>query len=146
MAYLLSTEALLDFLAKYPNGKVAQWASTIPQRHINISVVSLAHATISINDLPPDDANRAPLTKNLEWVTALAEGEDRLRIVDQSVAGRWAKIAPLSLRRSTGAVLGSDTRMVVATALAHDLTLVVAKDTWTDTLKGHGLRIVDPFT
>lgn len=146
MAYLLSTEALLDFIAKYPNGPVARWATSVPQQNINISVISVAQAEIAINELPPGDPNRAPLTTNLEFVTAIAESEDRLRNVDRTAAGRWAAIAPLNLARKAGGALGTDTRMVVATALARDLTLVVVRDNWTDALKGHGLRIVDPFS
>ncbi len=146
MAYLLSTEALLDFIAKYPNGPVAKWARSVPQQYINISVISVAQAEIAINELPPSDPNRAPLTVNLEYVTAIAESEDRLRDVDRTAAGRWAAITPLDLRRKAGSALGTDTRMVVATALARDLTLVVARDNWTDALKGHGLRVVDPFS
>ena len=146
MAYLLSTEALLDFIAKYPDGPVAKWAASVPQQYINISVISVAQAEIAINELAPDDPNRAPLTTNFEFVRAIAQSEDRLRDVDGAAAGRWATIAPLDLRRKAGSELGTDTRMVVATALAHDLTLVVARDLWTDALKGHGLRIVDPFS
>ncbi len=146
MAYLLSTEALLDFIAKYPNGPVAKWAAGVPQQYVNISVISVAQAQIAISELRPDDSNRTPLTINLDFVTASAESEDRLRDIDRPAAGRWATIAPLDLRRRAGGALGTDTRLVVATALAHDLTLVVARDHWTDALKGHGLRIVDPFS
>lgn len=146
MAYLLSTEALLDFIANYPDGATARWATTAPQQHINISVISVAQAEISINDLPPRDPNRQPLITNLENVKAIAAAEDRLRVVDSAAAGRWAVIAPLDLRRTAGAALGPDTRMVVATALALDFILVAKRDEWTDTLEAHGLRIVDPFS
>lgn len=146
MAYLLSTEALLDFIAKYPGGPVATWATTIPQKYINISVISVAQAEIAIDELLPNDPNRQPLTTNLENVKTIAASEDRLRNVDSAAAGRWAVITPLSLRRTAGGELGTDTRMVVATALALDFILVAKRDIWTNTLQAHGLRIVDPFT
>ena len=145
MAYLLSTEALLDFIEKYPEGAVATWAARVPQPYINISVISVAQAELAISELPRGDANRNPLTVNLEWVTSIAESEDRLRDFDHAAARRWAVIAPLTLTRKAGKPLGSDTRMVVATALARDFTLVAARDNWTNALEGHGLRIVDPF-
>lgn len=146
MAYLLSTEALLNFVTDYPGGAIAKWADSVPPIHINISVISVAQAEIAINQLSSSDPNRQPLSTNLENVKGLAATENRLRVVDSAAAGHWAVIAPLVLRRSDGTILGIDTRMVVATALALDFTLVAKHDDWTDALKSsHGLRIVDPF-
>lgn len=145
MAYLLSTEALLDYIAEYPGGATARWANTVPGNLINYSVISIAQAEIAINALKPDNPNRQPLSINLENVKRKAGTNHGLRVVDSAAAGRWAVIAPLTLSRSNGKTLGPDTRMVVATAMALDFTLVAKQDTWTDTLKAHGLRIVDPF-
>lgn len=143
MIFFLSTQALLDILSGRPN--VEAWQSTIPLSSVEVSPVSLGQATVTIRRIA--NAGRKQSFEN-----ALAGFISAINIsagiipFDEAAAKAWATLTEMDLpyneRSGTVTQLGPPSRMVVASALSRDASLVEEPQPYHALIPG--LRVTSP--
>ena len=126
MVYLLSSQSLLDMLGDEPAMKA--WTGTVQANSIKLSSVSIGQALYQIEQ--EQDANlRAELDDALEKTIRSLQIYEGIVPFDASAARTWSKLMRMKLLHQDGSnpiPVSSESRMVVATALAKGFTLVEA--------------------
>lgn len=143
--YLLATEQFADLTSRDANRPIARWLKTAAPGRIElfISVISIGVVADSIEDQPsPDRGN---------WRRLLSEARRQFADhgciidVDQAVAEAWAGLRGIRLNYDDGEPVGDDMLLVVATAIARDLTLVTERQAFHDEIADRTtLKIVEP--
>ncbi len=151
--YLLGTQALREFLSKSDN-PITYWANndnTVFDEQVYISPISLGEIKDALNRLDTNDASRT------YWSRAITEGEKffqhrgNIIPVTIEVTDQWVKIRPLEYEGfsdNTQKVerIGEDRKLVLATAMAHNMILVESRQPYHDDLIRRGLIVVDPYS
>lgn len=109
---------------------------TFSETDINVSVISVARAEFIINQVVPQNS-RAQNINALKNVAALARANHNVLPVDEIVARVWSALLPMNLDyQSSTAItpLDDDQRLVVATAIAYNLTLIESPQPYHATL------------
>jgi len=126
MVYLLSSQSLLDMLGDELAMKA--WTGTVQANSIKLSSVSIGQALYQIEQ--EQDANlRAELDDALEKTIRSLQIYEGIVPFDASAARTWSKLMRMKLLHQDGSnpiEVSSESRMVVATALAKGFTLVDA--------------------
>jgi predicted nucleic acid-binding protein len=143
VAFLLSTQAVADFISRKPTA-VRKWAESQPAIEIVASVISIGAiaAELESGSVPAKDA--------ASWKRYLADFEDkmhrsaRLLTVDRDVVRKWALFRDSDLKDNGGALVGEDDKLIWATAVTHGLVLVDKPSAGTDSLAALGLQVYDP--
>jgi predicted nucleic acid-binding protein len=142
MVYLLSSQSLLDMLADEPPMKA--WTGTVQANSIKLSSVSIGQALYQIEQ--ERDANlRAELDDALEKTIRSLQIYEGIVPFDASAARIWSKLMHMKLLHKDGSnpiEVSSESRMVVATALAKGFTLVDAARPFHSTVQG--LKVKSP--
>jgi predicted nucleic acid-binding protein len=141
--YLLATQTLLDVLAG--EERINAWLHEVPMREVEISAVSIGQAHTMIQQVE-NAAARENLERQLSKVVTIARACQGVIPFDEGAARVWASLQEptLTYQRPDGAEteLSSESRMVVATALARGATLVEAKQPYHDAIPD--LSVVSP--
>jgi predicted nucleic acid-binding protein len=142
MVYLLSSQSLLDMLGDEPAMKA--WTGTVQANSIKLSSVSIGQALYQIEQ--EQDANlRAELDDALEKTIRSLQIYEGIVPFDASAARTWSKLMRMKLLHQDGSnpiEVSSESRMVVATALAKGFTLVDAARPFHSTVQR--LKVISP--
>jgi predicted nucleic acid-binding protein len=142
MVYLLSSQSLLDMLGDEPAMKA--WTGTVQANSIKLSSVSIGQALYQIEQ--EQDANlRAELDDALEKTIRSLQIYEGIVPFDVSAARTWSKLMRMKLLHQDGSnpiPVSSESRMVVATALAKGFTLVDAARPFHSTVQR--LKVISP--
>jgi predicted nucleic acid-binding protein len=142
MVYLLSSQSLLDMLGDEPAMKA--WTGTVQANSIKLSSVSIGQALYQIEQ--EQDANlRAELDDALEKTIRSLQIYEGIVPFDASAARTWSKLMRMKLLHQDGSnpiPVSSESRMVVATALAKGFTLVDAARPFHSTVQR--LKVISP--
>ncbi|WP_187830037.1 PIN domain-containing protein [Siccirubricoccus phaeus] len=124
--YLLGTQALLD-AASGSHAQLMQWLDGVSRGAIHLSVISFGRALHEVTQLAPS-GDRSCYLQNLETLTAMVRDQGHLLAVDDRIGRTWAHLLSMDLKMTqpSGETvdLDDDNRIVVATALQRNLTLV----------------------
>jgi hypothetical protein len=141
--FLLGTAALLAAAA----GRRTPALSSIPDDAVHLSVISAARARHEILLLAPSP-DRSTYEQNLRELVAMVSSEGHVLPVDAAIAECWATLLPMSLPviepDGSSAELDDDNRLVVATAIVRNLTLLEAPQPYHAALAGLRLRTCPP--
>lgn len=147
MAFLLSTQSFADFISRRPNA-VRRWAKEQPEIAVAVSVISVGAVAAAIDaGVPPEHEKEFDPAS---WRRYLAEFEDkmhrqgRLLVVDRDVVRTWSSFRDRNLEDDGGELVGEDTKLIWATAIAHGLVLVDRPGSGTASLNALGLQVYDP--
>ena len=134
MSYLVDTNVLSELRRKQPQSEVVAWFAQRPRQTLYISVLTLGEIRKGIERL--DAARQQPL---LDWLEVDLPNYflGRLLAVDAQTADRWGR-----LLGSAGRPLPAEDSLLAATALRHDLTLVIRN---TADFEGTGVRLINPW-
>jgi predicted nucleic acid-binding protein len=136
--FLLDTNVISELVKPRPDSKVTGWISSIDERLLCLSALTLGEIRKGIASLP-----MTPRRFTLEGWLELELTErfhGRILPVDAGVADRWGRIAAAAaLKRQELPVIDG---LLAATALHHDLMLVTrnARD-----VEPTGVPIVNPW-
>ncbi len=128
MIYLLSTQSLLDLVT----GEVLMttWLRGIPLQPVEISTVSIGRVLETIRKVE-NIAARKHYERQLSIIVTAANHIQGVVPFDEDAAKIWSELQGLTLKYTlpdgTMTDLSSESRMVVATALARGATLVEAQ-------------------
>ncbi len=138
MSYLLSTEALMDFVIGAQS--LEKVLSVIRITDAQISVISVAHyrAAIDASDLSAVD--KKVHRSNLNSVLYQAKASQIMRDVDLEVAEKYAELRAMNLTVN-GNLLSSELLFVLATALRYSLILITPDQPWIPALRRLGLQV-----
>ncbi|MDN5752155.1 MAG: hypothetical protein L0H15_02585 [Nitrosospira sp.] len=146
MSYLLGANTLLDLCV---TGTTAdQWATTVRLSDCRVSVISLAIARELIqrdlaNDLVTLGRYQQALETRVNKIRRVGSPVLPFEELEAREWQRWRRHAPLDiLINGIPQPVGHDTRMVIATAFVHGLTLVEPQEMYHTTLANHGLQLV----
>ena len=138
MNYLLDTCVLSELIKPLPDQTVIKWISTIDERCLYISVLTIGEIHKGIEKLP-QSRKKEDLYK---WVKFdLRERfNNKILDIDIHVATAWGEVQAKSER--TGQALPSIDGLIACTALTHDLTLVTRniKD-----MIASGVTLINPW-
>jgi predicted nucleic acid-binding protein len=146
--YLLSDQCFADLASRDPERGVARWlAEARPgPKELYVSAVSIGMVAAEIERLAP--AERGPWRRLLAEARRVFLERDCVLDVDLSVVDAWTTLRNLELAVDDGdgvRPVGEDTRLVVATAIARDLTLVTGHAPYLDTVADvTTLKFVEP--
>ena len=124
--YLLDTVVVSEYLRKKPSQQVVGWLDEQPEYTLYISSLTIAELNKGYHKLQhkavlADDKRRAD--KIREWIEKLKQRfQDRTISVDTKVLEAWSKLCGHS--EAKGKKLPVVDSLLVATALAHNLTVV----------------------
>lgn len=147
-AYLLGTRAFVDLMRRMP-GPVKDWADGLDTstEYLYVSVISIGQVRAEIEAKPASDANKALWQAHFQ--DAIRRFRQHTVEVDLAIANRWAALLPLDLGRldaKAGVVsVAADSRLVLATAMARNYTLVDKTDLCHAMLFPQGLQFFDPY-
>lgn len=139
MSYLIDTNVLSELRRKNPDPKVVAWFSERAAQSLFLSVLTLGEIRKGIERLDTaigDEARKQGLSDWLEQdLPTFFLG--RLLSVDAGIADRWGH-----LQAKAGRPLPAIDRLLAATALHHNLTLVTrnVKD-----FTGMGVELINPW-
>jgi predicted nucleic acid-binding protein len=118
--FLLDTNILSELMRPRPEAKVTGWIAAQNIETLFLSVVSIGELETGFTTML-DAQRRARLEASLERHMALLF-PGRVLPVTQAIATRWGRLS--GLRQTAGRPLGVPDRIIFATALEHDLTVV----------------------
>lgn len=124
MIYLLSTQSLLDLLTGEP--KMEAWKRDKQARSVEISTVSLGQV-LRIIQAETDPLERKSLELEFEKLLSAFRIYQGIIPLDESSAKIWANLLSMKLMHDSSKELSSESRMIVATALARNATLMDEK-------------------
>jgi toxin FitB len=136
--FLLDTNVISELVKPRPDARVVSWVDATAEHLLYLSVLTFGEIRKGISFLPLNSRRVALET----WVDSelLYRFAGRILSIDLAVADRWGRIAGSSAaRKSPIAVID---RLLVATALHHDLTLVTRN---TADLVASGVPLFDPW-
>lgn len=124
MRYLIDTSVLAEGTRPNPDPRVAEWIRAQQPLDLAISVLTLGEIRRGIELLP---AGRRRTTVET-WLTRdlLRHFQGRVLPVDEAVATAWGQLSARS--RTSGRPLPVVDGLLLATAAAHDLTLVTRNE------------------
>jgi toxin FitB len=135
---LLDTNVLSEVTRPVPDVRVLEWLDKIDEDRSFISVISIAEIRRGVA-LMEQGRKRDALS---EWLARdlPQRFEQRVLVVDESIALAWGDLMGLAKRRGRG--LSSMDGLIAATAIAHELTLATRnmKD-----FEGLGVDLIDPW-
>ena len=141
--YFLSTQSLLDVISG--NAKIHEWLTGISLQQIEISAVSVGQALATIQQ-NSNGAVRNSFERQLEKLVTTVRSTQGVIPFDEDAARIWADLEARSLeyRMPDDSVteLSLASRMVVATALLHEATLVESPQPYHAAIAG--LHVVSP--
>ena len=138
MRLLLDTNVLSEITEPSPDEGVLRWIHGLDEDRTFISIVSIAEMRRGVA-LMDSGRNRDALG---EWLALdlPQRFENRIISVDGAVALAWGDLMALAKRSGRG--LASMDGLIVATAVAHQLTLATRN---TKDFKGFGVDIINPW-
>lgn len=143
--YLLSTDEFCDLASRDESRAIFPWLDRVkPGRHeLFVSVISLGVVADTVEA-------EATLTRG-HWRRLLSEARRQfaergcLIDVDPSIVDFWAGLRGLGLNYDDGDQVGDDALLVVATAIARDLTLVARLERYLEEIADRTtLKLVEP--
>jgi len=138
MRYLLSTEALMDFVVGAKN--LEQVLGGMRTTDAQISVISVAHYRAAIDASNLSAVDKRVHHSNLNSVLYQAKASQIMRDVDLEVAEKYAELRAMNLA-ANGNLLSSELLFVLATALRHSLILITPDQPWLPELRRLGLQV-----
>jgi predicted nucleic acid-binding protein len=145
---MLNTQCFTDLASRDPDRTITRWlAETRPAgSELFVSVVSLGIVSASIEHLPA--AERGAWRRLLAEARRTLLERRALLQVDLDVVDAWSTLRDLEIFEDDGdgpAPVGEDERLVIATAIARDLTLVAARVGYLDVIAdATTLKLVEP--
>jgi predicted nucleic acid-binding protein len=142
MIYLLSTQSLLDLLTGKAN--MEAWKKSTAAQTIELSTVSIGQALNEINKLG-NATTRTQLTDALERLILSLKSYQGVVPFDENASRIWVSLMGISLLHREGkpkVEVSSESRMVVATALARGAIYVDAKRPYHANISN--LRVLSP--
>lgn len=136
--FLLDTLIISELVKPRPEANVTAWIETTDESLLYLSVLTLGEIRRGIAALP-HSRRRATLEAWLDK-DLRARFEDRILIVDQEVADRWGFLTAAA--RTSGLVLPVIDGLLAATALEHNLTLVIRD---TGQIPSMGVAVFNPW-
>jgi toxin FitB len=138
-AFLLDTNVISELIKPKPEPKVTMWIDDTDEELLFLSVLTLGEIRKRVV-LLPRGARRSSLEAWLSKDLPL-RFSNRILGVDRDVANRWGHLSGLTSAR--GVHLGVIDRLLAATAMQHDLTLVTrdTRDVGTT-----GVMLFNPWT
>jgi predicted nucleic acid-binding protein len=135
---LLDTNVLSEVTRPSPDPRVLKWLDGLDEDRSYISVVSIAEIRRGVA-LMDEGRKREALA---EWLARdlPQRFEQRVLLVDESVALAWGDLMGLAKRRGRG--LSSMDGLIAATAIAQQLTLATRN---TKDFEGFGIELLDPW-
>jgi predicted nucleic acid-binding protein len=121
MIYLLSTQCLLDILTAEPD--ITKWMKDKPAQSVEVSSVSIGQAYIEIAKVG-DVAFRKQLEGDFEKILLTLQAYQGIVPFEGNAPKVWATLASMTLMHDQTRELSPESRMVVATALTRNATLV----------------------
>jgi predicted nucleic acid-binding protein len=122
--YLLGADQFQEVASRDRDRAIFKWlATSAPGRNdVFVSVLAIGILSHSIEDLdnPERDNWRRRVSEARQQFNATGSVID----VDQSIVDVWATLRGLSFNYDDGEPVGDDELLIVATAIARDLTLV----------------------
>jgi hypothetical protein len=116
---------------------MVRWLEGVSRSAAHVSVISFGRALHEIARLAPSGA-RASYLQNLETLTAMVRDQGHLLVVDDRIGRTWAQLLVMDLKVTQpdggSADLDDDNRIVVATAIQRNLTLVESPQPYQATL------------
>lgn len=143
--YLLGSDAFKDLASRDRSRAVFGWlAGARPgPSQLFASVISLGVLAFTIEQQPAPERDH--------WRRLLAEarrdfaGQGALIDIDAAIAAEWSRLRGLLLHYDDGEEVGDDELLVVATALARDLTLVARREGYHQEIADRtALQLVEP--
>lgn len=135
MSWLLDTCVLSELARPKPDARVVDWFSSVPDRALHISVLTLGEIRKGIEALA-DGKKKERLRLWMEHDLP-AWFEDRILAVDAHVANRWGRLV-FEVGRPVSAI----DSLLAATALHHGLRLVTRNE---QDFAFPGLVVLNPF-
>lgn len=136
--YLLDTNVLSEARRRSPHAGVAAWLGATPEDALYLSVLVIGEIAKGIAKLP-EGPQRARLAGWLEAeLTPRFEG--RLLGLDEETARIWGRVSGEAEAR--GAPLPVIDALLAATALRHDLTLVMRN---TQDFSAYAVKLLNPW-
>jgi predicted nucleic acid-binding protein len=136
--FLLDTNVISELVKPRPEASVTAWVEDTDESLLYLSVLTLGEIRRGIAALPQSRRRailEAWLNKDLR-----ARFEDRILIIDQSVADRWGLLTAIA--RNSGIALPVIDGLLAATALEHNLTLVTRD---TRQIPSMGVSVFNPW-
>lgn len=123
MIYLLSTQSLLDLLTGQPEMEASMEGKQA--RSVEISSVSIGQVLRQIQAVNAVAARRE-LDSAFEKLLMVFHTYQGVIPFDEAASKTWATLSSMTLMHDSSVELSSESRMVVATALVRNATLVDA--------------------
>ena len=136
--FLLDTNVISELVKPRPEASVTAWVEDTDESLLYLSVLTLGEIRRGIAALPQSRRRailEAWLNKDLR-----ARFEDRILIIDQNVADRWGLLTAVA--RNSGIALPVIDGLLAATALEHNLTLVIRD---TGQIPSMGVSVFNPW-
>ncbi len=120
MNYLLDTCVISELIKKFPDKKVVNWISKIPEESLFLSVFTIAELHKGIEKL---SAGRKK-TELHEWVNLDLKNrfENRILIFDLDAAEKWGAIQAAA--EISGTPMSLIDGLICSIAITHEMTLV----------------------
>ncbi|HEX3250211.1 MAG TPA: type II toxin-antitoxin system VapC family toxin [Pyrinomonadaceae bacterium] len=136
--FLLDTNIISELVKPRPEANVTDWIESTDESLLYLSVLTLGEIRRGIATLPQSRRRvslEAWLDKDLR-----ARFESRILDIDQGVADRWGQLTATA--RNMGIVLPVIDRLLAATALEHNMTLVTRD---TGQIPSIGVAVFNPW-
>jgi hypothetical protein len=139
MRYLLDTNFLSETVKPRPDSGVVSWSRGQSPFDLYISCISLGEIRKGI-ELRAPDLRREEIES---WLSNLLPRQfwGRILSVDEAVALEWGRMAAEGHKK--GRVLPNVDGLLIATAAAHDMTLVTRNER---DCSGRGVPVLNPWS
>ena len=151
MQYLLSTHAFLELALRPSAGVLATWIDqqNLAPEDVSISVVTVGQAKLAALNAS-NDARAAVLRRRIDEQLRLFERLKVVRPFEDICIRHWVTLLRVPLMwdergAQPAADIGEGARMIIATAMTYDLTLVTSDAPWVGEARKLGLQVFDPF-
>jgi predicted nucleic acid-binding protein len=138
LSFLLDTDVISEWVSPQPHAGVIRWLAEADEDRVFISVISIAEVRRGLARML-EGARRDRIAV---WMREDLSGRFEGRILPVDLAMAQEQGVTIEKARSCGIAVGVMDALLVATARAHDLTLVTRN---TKDFAGLGLRLIDPW-
>ncbi len=136
--FLLDTNVISELVSAKPDQRVVDWMNAANEKRLFLSVMTLGEIRQGVAALP-QSKKRTRLEMWLE-VDLRLRFAGRILAIDEAVADRWGSI--MAQAQGKGRTLAVVDRMIAATALQHDLTMVTRN---VSDFSVPGLTLINPW-
>ncbi|WP_139042064.1 type II toxin-antitoxin system VapC family toxin [endosymbiont of Riftia pachyptila] len=145
----MSSQVYLDLLSRNEASPARKWASTISDRLLYVSVISVGIVRAHIRSLNEKEPRRMILERYLRDNSDQLERNGQLVPIDKKIVDWWSDLRPMELIaeiKSGQEALSDDYKLELATAISGNYVWVDRTHPYTNILANDlGLRIIDPY-